>query len=288
LADVGGSSLYKIATQYYWTFNSYSYPIQNKSTFGGYYFDSTPFPQDCNHPLTGTHCLTRSDLQNAIVRAINAKGWTGGTNHEFFVFTPYGEGTCGNLTGDCTSGLGASWRGYCAYHGSFTISYPNGTQNSVIFGDMPYPQDPYDYYTAKKNVCDKLPGSTGPGTGKSPNHDIAADSEISTLSHELIESVTDPYPDWKDATTNTYPYTAWTDFAPIANGGGEIGDKCAINVIGSIGWGAESYDGGLADMYAYNNSAKTYHYYNVQKEFSNRAFRAGGSTAPGAGCVMSG
>jgi hypothetical protein len=282
LIDVGGSNLYKVATQYWWTWNNYKYLIQNKSTYGGFYIDPTPFPQDCNNPFTGTNCITRNDIEQAIFRAMTAKGWTGGTYHQFIVFTPYGEGSCD--TTDCTSGVGASYGSYCGYHGSFSITYSNGVKDNVIFADMPYSQDPYHYYTAKVNVCDVLPGSTGPGTGNSPNASVAADAEISTLSHELIESVTDPYPDWNSSTA----YLAWTDLAAIANGGGEIGDKCAPGVLGTLAWGPEAYDNGLADMWTYVSATSTYHYYNVQKEFSNSAFFASGSTNPGTGCVISG
>ena len=62
----------------------------------------------------------------------------------------------------------------------------------------------------------------------SPNEDVALDAMLSSIAHEIIETISDPFSDGK---------RAWSD----ANGL-ESGDKCAFRP-GSVQW---------TDGYAYN------------------------------------
>src|SRR5437660_1572239 len=147
--------------------------IVNASSLGGVFVD--------------TRGLTASPLQDAdikaeVVHAMTATGWTGGIGHEFFVFTPKGVTSCQN--GVC------SFTTYCAYHGHFRSS---GTD--VLYASMPY---------AGTDLA-------GCGTPTVPNGDADADAEISMISHEQFETVTDP------------DLNAWSDLI-----GEEIGDKCRV------------------------------------------------------------
>lgn len=140
--------------------------------------------------------------------------------------------------------------GYCAYHTMFGPSYPfSGT----VYANMPYPiyQSPVGY------TCGSDGG--GHGTIESPNYlgdqvDKDADVEISPLSHEIMESITDP---------NTYD--GWFDAS-----GNENGDDCAyVYGEGSAAGG----DGSWADLFGtpgmlYNQIINGHHYI-TQEEFSN-------------------
>jgi hypothetical protein len=206
LQDIGGSGLYGVASQYYQTTGGTTQNIANSSTFGGSYVDTSIYPG----PV-----LTDSEIQAEVTKVMQATGWTGGIGHEFFVFTAKNEISCAGA--ECSNAV------FCAYHSSFT----SGSQE-VLYANQPY--------TGTAPV-----GCTTP---TSPNGDLDADSTINVVSHELMETVTDP-----SVGDSNY---AWID-----SSGSEIGDKCNFT-FGST-------DGAGADLYANG------HPYIVQQEWSNRA-----------------
>lgn len=222
--DVGGSSLYNILTQYYE--NPGAVPIQNVSTFGGAWVDKVnPYP----HSGSSNDPLKDSDIRAEVYRAIQAKGWPTGYGAEYFVFTGPGVNSCINST-VCTPGTPNP--AFCAYHGHFVKQ-----SNDILYANMPYA------------------ASFGASCGlvsKSPNNNAAADTEISIVSHEHFEAVTDadPPPGGPEP-----PTTAWTD-----SDGYEISDKCAYE------YGAIKSNG--SNMKLNGNP------YIIQLEFSNLA--AGG------------
>lgn len=202
--DIGGSSLYGVSSQYYQTSGSTKQYISNASSLGGTYVDTSAYPSST---------IQDSDVQAEVIKAMKANGWSGGVGHEFFVYLAKGENECNG--GSC------AFSTYCAYHGDF----PSNGQ-TVLYSAMPYDGT-------------NLSGC-GTQSSASPNNDIDADAEISTTSHELMETVTDPL------------LSAWYDAT-----GAEIGDKCAYT------YGPTSSNG--ADI-TING-----HPYIVQEEFSNKA-----------------
>lgn len=212
LQDIGGSPLYGVATQYYQVSGGTTTNIANSSTFGGSYVDTAMYPG----PV-----LTDAEIQSEVTTVMAATGWTGGIGHEFFVFTGKNEISCAGA--ECSNAV------FCAYHSSFT----SGSQE-VLYANQPYT------------------GTTPVGctTPTSPNGDLDADSTINVVSHELIETVTDP-----SVGNSNY---AWLD-----SSGSEIGDKCNF-VFGAT-------DSGGADLRVNG------HGYIVQQEWSNRVI----------GCSMS-
>jgi hypothetical protein len=214
-SDVGGSPFYNIMTQYYEgippTF------IQNVATFGGAWSDTVnPYP----HAGSGADPLTDADIEAEVVRAIAANHWpNGGLNVAFFVFTAKGIESCADSV-DCT--IGTAHPIYCAYHSAFF----SGASDVIIYANMPYAgtwSSGYSYNCGNFNP--------------SPN-DPDADIEISLVSHEQFEAVTDPVGG------------GWYD-----GSGAEIGDKCAY-VYGSV-----SSDG--------RNVTLNGNPYKVQEEWSN-------------------
>jgi len=177
--------------------------IANASSLGGTFTDTRAYPES---PLQD------SDLQAEVTHVMGLTGWTGGIGHEFFVFTPKGVNSC--MNGSC------SFSTYCAYHGHFA----NGGTD-VLYASMPYAG-------TDLNGC---------GVPSSPNGDADSDAEISIISHEHFETVTDP------------DLNAWSDLL-----GEEIGDKCRVE-YGTI-------DGAGANVHLNG------HPYIVQEEYSNRAF----------------
>lgn len=183
--DVGGSAFYGLLTQYY----DWGGLIQNSSTLGGTWTDTSPYP---------SRVLTDANIEAEIGKAMAANGWTGGLNHEFFVYYGRGELMYSAHVGGL-SFFGAS--GFCAFHWFTRI---NGQY--VLYANMPY-------VGTDLSACgdQSATGQLYPG----PNGDADADSEISVTSHEQFETITDPI-------DNITAYTGWRDLQ-----GYEIGDKCA-------------------------------------------------------------
>ncbi|MFL6238483.1 MAG: hypothetical protein ACJ735_03170 [Actinomycetes bacterium] len=199
--DVGGSTLYGVATQYYQGSNQQH--IVNSAHLGGTWVDTSAYPSSS---------LSDADIQAEAAKAISTNAWSKGINTEVFVFLAKGENQC-QSSGTC------AFTTYCAYHGSFNAG---GVTE-------PYAVMPYD--GTNLSGC----GTQG---ANSPNNDQDSDAEISTTSHELMETVTDPL------------LNAWYDTT-----GSEIGDKCAYT------YGSTAANG--------SNITMNGHPYIVQEEFSN-------------------
>ena len=102
----------------------------------------------------------------------------------------------------------------------------------------------------------------GCGDGQRPNGSYAADGEVSTLSHELTEAVTDPAAD------------GWFD-----SSGNEIGDICSSAYGPALGSTSSKHP----DTTKYNQVINGGKYY-TQEEFSNATYSSRGF---GNGCQQS-
>jgi Phosphate-induced protein 1 conserved region len=125
---------------------------------------------------------TDADMVALLQSGFNSGAITFDPNTVYAIFT--GSGV--NLGG----GFGSQ---YCAYHTHGTVNV-NGNQ-TVLYAAMPYNQE--------------FPSGCTSGYA-SPNTDVAANSEVNTLAHEIEETTTDELG------------TAWYD-----NRGYENADKCA-------------------------------------------------------------
>jgi len=219
--DMGGTAYYNLVTQYYDTTNSNAH-ITDTASFGGAYVDtSTAYP----HTGTTLDPLGDADIQTEVSSAVAAAGWTEDINHIVVVFTAKDMQECdasGQTDGHCTFPVSPDANGeFCAYHNWFTDG-----SNDAQYAFMSYD----DMFHGSGQTCD--------AGGPYPNGSQSADSEVSTVSHEIIESVTDPHPN-----------AAWTA------SDGEIGDKCNFNYAPRNDAGADVYLNG--DPYV------------VQQQYSN-------------------
>ncbi len=151
------------------------------SHFGGALIDTHPYP--ANGCSRGSVCLTEAQIAQELARYLKEHDLPAGLEHEYFVLTPPGVESCFEAAGGA-----CSYDAYCAYHGN--AAYEGG---QLIFTDLPY---------APGTRCEDTVHPNG----------TSSDSVLSALSHEHIESITDPEPN-----------TAWTEFAPEV---GELADKC--------------------------------------------------------------
>ena len=205
---------------------------ENAGVPGGSYVETSNYPTPgCSDPLTGTNCISDAQIQAEIRKVMTLKGWTGGLNHMFVLFTSSGEGSCFGSGGNgdsCAYVPPPYGDGYCGYH-----SYINASGSAIIYANLPYGNPTY---------C-QIPGTP------SPNNDPAADSAASVTSHELSEAITDPL------------INAWWEPA-----GGEIGDKCLNYSSSSQTYGTNTWDlqGG-----AYLANQMWGGFYELQTEFDN-------------------
>lgn len=267
------TNVFSTATEYSGSNGSISYDM----ALGGVIRDHNPFPkgQGCSVGKldtsgiyadgTGyTACLDDAQVTAEIQNVITALNLPSDYNHEYVMLTPKHVESCfysGNTTNTknvCTINHYPS-AGYCAYHTMFGPLYPiSGT----VYANLPYPvyQSPVGF------TCGTDAG--GHGTIESPNFDgnpgsRDADVEVSPLSHEIMESITDP---------NTTD--GWFDGI-----GNENGDDCAY-VFGNGTW-TDMLGGTLGSYY---NQIINNHHYITQEEFSNADwFHTDGA----GGCVRS-
>jgi hypothetical protein len=195
-----------------------------------------------------TACLDDAQITAEIQNVVTALGLPSDYNHEYVMLTPkhvescFNSGSTTNNKNVCTINHYPS-AGYCAYHTMFGPDYP---VSGTVYANMPYPV----YHSPVGFTCGTDAG--GHGTIESPNFNgsassMDADVEVSPLSHEIMESITDP---------NTF--NGWFDAI-----GNENGDDCAY-VYGNGTW---TDLGGTAGRF-YNQTINGDHYI-TQEEFSN-------------------
>jgi hypothetical protein len=166
LADYEKHGIDNNNTQYYQTVGTANKYIQNNGAFGGFYLDTSAYPASgCSDTVTPGNCITDAQLQSEVTKVMGLKGWTGGLNKMFLVFTSSGEGSCFD-----SSSSQCAYSYYCAYH-----SYIGGV-TPVVYGNEPFGDTSY---------CQV-------GGTPSPNNDPQADTAATAASHELTEAITDP------------------------------------------------------------------------------------------------
>jgi hypothetical protein len=229
-------------------------PIDDTTAFpttGGCTPDSGPVYSDASGYSA---CVDDDQVTAETTSLLTSHNLPTDLGHMYLMFTPkhvescfYSDAEAADAGGNqCTINASGPPPGgtavYCAYH-----SYATNNANE-IYGMMPFPiYNSPDRYTCGSQAT--LP------TNESPNNNTDADVEISPLSHEMSEAITDPDLD------------AWSDAV-----GYENGDECAYTYGPTHG----------AKGKLYNQSINGHHYL-TQEEFSNADFF---TTYGHGGCVQ--
>lgn len=190
--DLSGTSFYAILTQY-WDRQG---PISDQVSLGGTYVDTTPYP----HAGTQDDPLSETDIEAEISHVVTAKHWSDENGAVFFLFTGYDVQACTRLGRGPSCTFYMNDNGFCGYHSG----YP-GTQGMRYYA-----------YISDSADCAQLPTT---GEYPSPTSDAIADAELSIVSHEQFEAVSDPLAN------------GWYDNVPDT---GEMADKCETE-YGNIG-----------------------------------------------------
>ena len=153
-------------TEYFQIIGTTKTYIHNVGSNAGSYVDTSLLPASgCSDSATPGNCITDAQIHSEIHKVMSLKGWTGGLNHIFMLYTSSGEGSCYD-----SSSTSCAYVQYCAYHSYISGSAP------IIYGNIPY---------GNTSVC-QIPGTP------SPNSFPAADAAMTASSHEVTESITDP------------------------------------------------------------------------------------------------
>jgi hypothetical protein len=177
-------------------------------SFGGVLVDTDPYPAShCPVNAPVTNCLTDGQIQHEIETFVTARHLPTDLSHEYFLLTPphvescFSDNPATNFDG-CSAGIVPvdQFGAYCAYHQN------TATPTMIFYANMPYDAD--------SPFCQD---------GNYPNG-LISDGEINGgLSHEHMESVTDPIPN-----------DAWTiGVGPFH--GFEVGDVCAADMGTTLG-----------------------------------------------------
>jgi hypothetical protein len=192
-------------------------------------------------------CLDDDQLMAEIDNVVAAHNLVRDNGHMYVIFLPKHVESCfyssdPSHASDQACTLNASpSAAYCAYHSILN-------DNKTVYANMPFPV----YSSVIPFTC----GSEASfPTNEAPNGDTDADVEISPLSHEISEAMSDP-----DVSLGWYDSTGY-----------ENGDECAYT------YGAASGTAGAL----YNQTINGHHYL-TQEEFSNYDFNQGRG-----GCLQS-
>ena len=230
-ADSGlTTNVYSVLTQYS--------SILYSTTFGGSYVDGSPYPTKQCHDGFDKYCLTDAQLQAEIGKVIAANGWpTESTTALYFIFTPANVGICQH-PGWPIDGVPCTTNAFCAYH--------HNLGDSFIYVVEP------DAAAVSDGAC---------LTGESPAGN-AADATLSTISHEHIEAITDPYGDgwWSEDPEPPPNNPSGPSGASGPFYGSEIADLCGWNFGDPLGTTLEGE--------SYNQVINGHEYF-LQQEWSN-------------------
>jgi hypothetical protein len=177
LTDLSNSMFIHLTDQYVGTTTNNRYPASTSAT--------------ATVQLLVSNVVGQDEILAIVHTAAKALGT--GYGHIYHVFLPKGVDTCFDLTSVCYSPDNPPSFSFCAYHGSVTY----GDIGHVLFSVEPYQNVP---------GCQAAPPN--------PNG-MLADSTNSVLSHELIETITDPDPG-----------SGWVSNKSLIVAGAEIGDLC--------------------------------------------------------------
>lgn len=221
LHDVSFTPYFSLVTQY---FDGGGH-IEDSFITHAAFIDTAPYPAQKGSVDAP---LLRQDIDREVMRLVAARHWHVDPRETLFiVYTTLGTQTCDDQGSPCSLSLqrhnGGS--GVCGYHRSFV-------SRGVRYADALISDEPVPCQDWQVPLTDAT----------SPNHDVLGDIAADITSHELFESLTDPYGN------------AWT-----AGESDEIADKCAAAA------GPRRPDHGDVVLHG--------HSYLLQEEWSNEAGR---------------
>lgn len=252
--DYGPSSVFSVTQQYYDTSGGSGAKrfVPYALSLGGTYTDTDPYPSaatgtatcsDSQNSTATAVCLDQAQMSSEITTFVTAHSLPKGQGVQYLLFTPYNVGSCfaaHDVAANC------AYTGYCAYHSYIGTTASPTTQ--IVWANQPW--------EFRETGCDLE--YMGYGVGYASGS--AVDPAVSTISHEVSETMTD------------VDLNAWFD-----SSGSEIGDKCAYNYNGTT----EASTTGLSfNGLGYWNQSAAGDDYLMQTEFSNR-----NSNGTSTGCV---
>jgi hypothetical protein len=243
-----GKYYFDLLQQYYQLAGGSEQHISGQISFGGAVLDPTPYTSGfseypCNSAVmanTGMACLGDGDIATEADAAAQQEQWSEDHHSLFLVFTGEGAIVCDNFAqspAHCSPPSANTPAPFtCGYHAAQANPFKLGE----VYGAVAYPI-----------------GGCTLQTTNFPNSSVEVDSAISTASHELFESVSDPLGHGWCGDGGYMPFINVGPVQAYFCTGDEIGDKCRS------AFGPKDPQGG--DIILNGD------FYLVQEEWSNRA-----------------
>jgi hypothetical protein len=244
---------FAVVSEYSAPVNGVTTRMQYSVTAGTPITDTTAFPASgCTATATTfTTCLTATQIRAELNSLLTANSLTPSLGQIYVIMFPPNVETfeAGLFSGNV----------YCGIH----QSYVNGAGQDVVYSD-----EPYDPGCNTGEAPDLTAANISDGTYPAVQ---AADGQVSTIQHEVLEADTDP--SLAGVSGYTDPY-AWGD-----KNGQEIGDECSWEFGNSLG---STLTGSNASLSQYNSVINGDKYY-TQLGYSNQSLAAAGD---GRGCLL--
>lgn len=240
-----------------------STPGEYDATFGGEFLDTKLYPARLNSycptgeglPPAKEPCIAdaRGALQlgEEVAHFVEEQHLPTGLEAIYFVLTPHEVNSCAGFEGEVAA---CNSNAYCAYHTAVGFK-----SKDIVYANMPY---------------DDVEGCQTPDQP----HESPADDEISTLSHESNEAITDPLGNaWFDYDGNevadkcTYPFfNPLSDFNPEEDDYGLLIGGTRTATYGTVDIGGVEYEALTDPGNSYNQAINGGHFL-LQREWSNAA-----------------
>jgi hypothetical protein len=249
----------QVATQYVANGAAPNFTVQA----GGLITDTNPYPSSgCSSApaVAGGRCLTDGQIQTELQNFLSSHSFQNGLSNEYYVVMPSGVASCFDSAGQQCSGNASQNTVFCAYHSR------TATSGQYVYANIP---DVHEI-----NGCDPFSSASPSGSNFTCDSNSSfdtciwpngfGDGELSAVSHEHNESITDPEPN-----------NAWADWSQLHNKpGDENGDKCNSDSLDdpNVVFHDDGSNGGFGEAFTPSNQTIGSRRYLIQREFSNQGF----------------
>ena len=216
----------------------------------------------------GGFCVTDAQIQTELNNFLTAHNLPRGLTNEYFLLTPPDVVTCEDAAGtSCSGNAPGTHAKFCGYH-----SFGGPANNGFLYANIPDSSG-----TTTSTVNDGIEGcdpfsADGDCSAFVCNYNTTlAEGSLSAVSHEHIESITDPQPP-----------SGWNDDEKSPpkdrSGGEEIGDLCNDDASLDNLTNYQFNSGSFTDT-PFNYTINGHHYW-LQREWSNQGASCAHSIVP--------
>lgn len=201
LSDMQPGGMFKVLSQYSgYAHGRKQFVNPSQIRFGGTAFDDTAYPSSQKPCRKHSNCITEKQMRDEITKVMSENGWKPGMDSLYLVYTDIDENVCDSS--GCSNSQDGGW---C---GSHYNAPQNGTQ--LLYGVVITPSD---------ETCSNAESQSPDAPYlDATNGNMSTDGTLSTTTHEIAETVTDPLgTGWGDVKGNEVADVCSYSFAPFVH-----------------------------------------------------------------------